>query len=288
MKKVLVTGSSGFIGRHLVAKLIELKYQVLESSGSASANLCIMGQVNKLPQADIIVHMAARSFIPDSFKDPQGFYSNNLISTLNILEKARKDGSKLIYLSTYVYGVPQYLPIDELHPVNPLNPYTQSKVMGEDLCRAYFRDFEVPSVVLRLFNVYGPGQGNTFFIPSILSQLKKPLIELQDSRPRRDFIFIDDVISAIVAATKYVSNGFDIFNVGSGKSVSISQLAEIIRTLSGTKAEIRFMEQIRQGEILDTVADISRIKSVLNWNTEVSLENGIRKILALDSKNGLF
>jgi len=279
MKKILVTGSSGFIGKHLIVKLKDLNFEVLECPGSAKINLCNIDQVEKLPTADIIVHLAAKSFIPDSFKDPQGFYSNNIQSTLNILDKARKEGSKLIYLSTYVYGRPEYLPVDELHPVSPLNPYTQSKVIGEDLCRAYHRDFGLPSVVLRLFNVYGPGQGTSFFIPSILAQLKKPLMELQDSRPRRDFIFIDDVVNAIISATEYVSDGFDILNVGTGKSVSVREVSELIRTISGSSVEIRFMDQIRQGEVLDTVADISRIKSVLNWEVEVSLEEGLKKTL---------
>lgn len=284
MKSVLVTGSSGFIGQTLLRSLDTKQYRIIECPSSHIVNLCNIDQINGLPKADVIIHLAAKSFIPESFVNPVSFYSNNLLSTLNILDKAKRDGSKVIFLSTYVYGNPEYLPIDESHSINPLNPYTQSKIICEELCRAYYRDFGVPSVVLRLFNVYGPGQGPSFIIPSILAQLKKPIIELKDSRPRRDFVYIDDVISAIIASTEYVSNGFDIFNVGSGISVSIKNVANIIKTLTATKAEIRFNEQTRKGEVLETVADISKIKSVLNWKAEVSMEDGLKRLIA-DSVN---
>jgi UDP-glucose 4-epimerase len=270
MKSVLVTGSSGFIGQTLVRSLDSKQYRIIECPSSQIVNLCNIEEIDALPKADVIIHLAAKSYIPESFINPVSFYSNNLLSTLNILDKAKRDGSKVIFLSTYVYGNPEYLPIDESHPINPLNPYTQSKIICEELCRAYYRDFSVPSVVLRLFNVYGPGQGPSFIIPSILAQLEKPIIELKDSRPRRDFVYIDDVISAIIASTEYVSIGFDIFNVGSGKSVSIKEVANIIKSLTGTKAVIRFNEQTRKGEVLDTVADIRKINSVLNWKAEVS------------------
>jgi nucleoside-diphosphate-sugar epimerase len=280
MKSVLVTGSSGFIGQTLVRSFDTNQYRIIECPSSQIVNLCNIEEINSLPKADVIIHLAAKSFIPESFVNPVSFYSNNLLSTLNILDKAKGDGSKVIFLSTYVYGNPEYLPIDELHPINPLNPYTQSKIICEDFCRAYYRDFGVPSVVLRLFNVYGPGQGNSFIIPSILAQLKKPIIELKDSRPRRDFVYIDDVVSAIIASTEYVSSGFDIFNVGSGKSVSIKEVSNIIKSLTGTSAEIRFNEQTRKGEVLDTVADIRKIKSVLNWIAEVSIEEGLKRLIA--------
>lgn len=279
MKSVLVTGSSGFIGQTLVRSLDTKQYRIIECPSSQIVNLCNIEEIDGLPKADVIIHLAAKSFIPESFVNPVSFYSNNLLSTLNILDKAKRDGSKVIFLSTYVYGNPEYLPIDESHPINPLNPYTQSKIICEELCRAYYRDFSVPSVVLRLFNVYGPGQGPSFIIPSILAQLEKPIIELKDSRPRRDFIYIDDVISSIIASTEYVSSGFDIFNVGSGKSVSIKEVANIIKSLTGTKAEIRFNEQTRKGEVLETVADIRKIKSVLNWKAEVSIEDGLKRLI---------
>jgi nucleoside-diphosphate-sugar epimerase len=285
MKSVLVTGSSGFIGQTLVRSLDSKQYRIIECPSSQIVNLCNIEEIDALPKADVIIHLAAKSYIPESFINPVSFYSNNLLSTLNILDKAKRDGSKVIFLSTYVYGNPEYLPIDESHPINPLNPYTQSKIICEELCRAYYRDFSVPSVVLRLFNVYGPGQGPSFIIPSILAQLEKPIIELKDSRPRRDFVYIDDVISAIIASTEYVSIGFDIFNVGSGKSVSIKEVANIIKSLTGTKAVIRFNEQTRKGEVLDTVADIRKINSVLNWKAEVSIEDGLKRLIFADSVN---
>jgi UDP-glucose 4-epimerase len=230
-----------------------------------------------LPKADVIVHLASKSFIPDSFKYPDIYYNNNFLSTLYLLEKARQENSRFVFASTYVYGSPQYLPIDESHPRQPLNPYTQSKVLCEDLCIAYNRDFKVPVTIFRPFNVYGPGQSDSFFIPTILRQLKEVTIQLQDPRPKRDFIFVDDVIDAFEKAINNENNSGVVYNLGSGISYSVSETVHLLKELSDSFAEINFSGIQRQGEVLETIAGIDRARKELGWSPQTLFIDGLRK-----------
>lgn len=276
MSKIWITGIRGFVGSSLSRALRSKSHEILDTGGSNILNLCHWEAVKSLPKQDIIIHLASKSFVPASFLDPQGFYNNNILSTLNVLEKAKMDGSRVIFLSTYVYGKPVYLPVDENHVKSPLNPYTQSKFICEGLCEAYFRDFGVPVTVFRPFNIYGPGQPSTFFIPTIINQLKNPEIQLNDSRPKRDFIFIDDVVEAIVKSVMNESFFFNVYNLGTGVSTSVEDTVKLIVSLSQSKAIVTFSHQVRQGEILDTVADISKIATELNWRPRVQLDQGLR------------
>lgn len=275
MRKILITGGNGFVGRSLSNLLKSKSEDIIDSVDIDTLNLCEWGAVTKIPKYDVIIHLAGRSFVPDSFKDPLNFYNNNIQSMLNMLEKAKADGSKVIFFSTYVYGSPQYLPIDENHIKNPLNPYTQSKLICEELCEAYHRDFGVPVTIFRPFNIYGPGQNLSFFIPTIINQINNEIIQLNDSRPKRDFIYIADVIEAVYLSINNNDNPFRIYNLGSGVSTSVKDIVDSIIKHSGSKALVRFSEEIRQGEILDTVADISKIKKELDWQPKITIEEGI-------------
>jgi UDP-glucose 4-epimerase len=197
--------------------------------------------------------------------------------TLNVLEKARKDKAKVIFLSTYVYGEPQYLPIDENHVTSPKNPYTQSKLICEQLCEAYFRDFTVSSTIFRPFNIYGPGQNFSFLIPTLFNQSKSTSIKLQDPRPKRDFIYVQDVVDAIIWSISNVSVGFDIFNLGSGSSISIGELASIIKQITKSNATLEFSNEIRKGEVLETIANCSKFQDHSSWSSQISLIEGLSR-----------
>jgi len=281
MRKILITGGNGFVGRSLSNLLKSKSEDIIDIVDIDTTNLCEWDAVAKIPQYDVIVHLAGKSFVPDSFKEPLNFYNNNIQSMLNMLEKAKVDGSKVIFFSTYVYGTPQYLPIDENHTKNPLNPYTQSKLICEELCEAYYRDFGVPVTIFRPFNIYGSGQNPSFFIPTIINQLNNEIIQLNDSRPRRDFIFIKDVIDAVYLSIINSENTLRIYNLGSGVSTSVKEIVDLIVKLSKSKAHIQFSERFRQGEILDTVADITKIKEELNWEPKVKIEEGIKLCLEI-------
>ncbi len=279
--KILITGGGGFIGKVLNSYLVKFDYDVLSLGDEIKIDLVNELSVKKLPKFDVIIHLGAKSFVPDSFSQPDFFYKNNINSTINVLEKAKTDNSKVIFLSTYVYGHPDYLPINENHKVSPLNPYTESKYICERLCVAYNRDFGVPITIFRPFNVYGPGQASSFFIPQVLNQLSGKIINLKDSRPRRDFIYVDDVVNAIEKSIFLDPlGGVYVFNLATGVSTSVRDIVEIILKYSHQKPEVIFSNEYRKGEILDTVADITRIKSTLNWNYKYDIELGLKSVVS--------
>lgn len=273
--KTVVTGSSGFVGKRLVERLRSAGHEVIPLDIAEGIDLTCREQVADIPAFDCAFHLAARTFVPDAFKNPYDFYFSNVVSTLNMLELCRKHKAKFVYTSSYVYGPPQYLPIDEQHPVVSHNPYAQSKLIGEDLCRAYWRDFSVSSCILRPFNIYGPGQKGDFLIPSIIQQARKGRIVLKDPRPRRDFIYVDDVVSAYLACMQYSSAGVEVFNIGSGESIPVT---EVSRTIAKqfSAVEVVFTGEQRPNEVLDTVADITKARNLLNWNPEVFFKKGIQ------------
>lgn len=286
--KVLVTGHKGFIGSHLFSRLIEESnlnnYDVITSEG---INLQESTNVKKIPKVSLIVHLAAKTYIPDSFLKPEEYYQNNILSTLNILEKAKADGARVIFLSTYIYGVPKYLPVDEIHPSNPMNPYTQSKLICEQLCEAYSRDFSLNVAILRPFNIYGPGQASNFFIPTIISQINSATISLHDPKPKRDYIFINDLIDVIMLFVNQKFKGFEIFNVGTGESYSVEEVVDLILKFSKSKASVEYSNQTRKGEVNDCKASIEKLTNKFGWKPSISIEAGLQTLLEINSRSRL-
>ncbi|MBN1895720.1 GDP-mannose 4,6-dehydratase [bacterium] len=228
---------------------------------------------------DIIVHLASKSFVPDSFNHPREFLHHNMLSTLHVLELARKNKARVIYMSSYLYGEPNKLPVDEEHPLKPHNPYATSKLAGEQLCRCYQSDFNVPVTLFRPFNIYGPGQNEAFLIPSIIRQMKDGHVELMDPRPKRDFVYVEDVVDAIALEIRMKREGMNIYNLGYGKSVSIQEIVDLLNELYGKPLAVHFKNEYRKNEILDIVADIGKIKSELGWQPKYSMRAGLNRIL---------
>ena len=245
MTNVAVTGSSGFVGAHLVEKLKSLNINVIEIDEKTGIDITDWHQLEPLKNFNIIFHLAAKTYVPQSFEHPRDFFHTNIVGTLNILELCRINKSKMVFVSSYVYGQPQYLPIDERHPVSASNPYSQSKIIAEQLCTAYNRDFNLPVIILRPFNLYGRGQNENFLIPTIIKQVKTGKIILKDSRPNRDFLHIDDFTDLLVKAGQYDKSSFEIFNAGSGKSFSVKQVGDIICDLAGSDSVIEYQDQQR-------------------------------------------
>lgn len=278
-KRVAITGSNGFIGRHLLSLLKNPIYDIIEISREKDKNICEWESLQNLPKCDFVIHLAAKTYVPESFNEPRLFYETNFIATLNALELSKNWGASFIYVSSYLYGSPQYLPVDEMHPIHPHNPYAQTKLVSENLCEGYFRDFDIPITVFRLFNVYGPEQRGAFLIPEIINQMKTGKVVLRDSRPKRDYIHVNDVILALKAAVDKDLTGYNLFNLGSGISYSVKSLVEFIMKASKKSFEVKFTNEYRKGEVLDSVADIRVVKEVLGWSPTISLEDGIRDIL---------
>ncbi len=279
MKTIAVTGSSGFVGTHLINLLQTNGFNTIELDIQKGFDLNDWNQCKNIVNVDVIVHLAARSFVPDSFIYPRDFYTLNIQTTINALEIARLNLAKFIYFSSYLYGEPEYLPVDENHRLNPHNPYAQSKLIGEKLCEAYHRDFGLPISIFRPFNIYGPGQAASFLLPSIVNQLKSGIIILKDPRPKRDFIHVQDVASAVMADIDQNRNELNTFNIGSGKSHSVSEIVNLLTKQVNMPVEVNYTNEFRQGEVMDTVADISKIASVLKWKPSVHIENGLKSLI---------
>ncbi|MDP6381491.1 MAG: SDR family oxidoreductase, partial [Phycisphaerae bacterium] len=210
--KIAVTGSSGFVGSALVRKLAEVGAEVIEVDLAGGIDITDWTQVKNLPRFDVLMHLAAKTFVPDSYENPRDFYFTNVVSTMNVLELCRQREARMVFTSSYVYGRPRRLPIDESHPLAAFNPYAQTKLIGEALCEGYHRDFDLRIVILRPFNIYGPKQSGPFLIPTIINQAESGKIVLKDPDPRRDLLYRDDVVNAYVRAAEYTRAPFEVFN----------------------------------------------------------------------------
>ena len=278
MTRIIVTGSSGFVGKHLVKKLKNIGFDVIEVTRK-------YGEIteaitwNSLPKADVVVHLAAKSFVPDSWTNISDFFSCNLGGTIEALNYCKSRNSKLVYVSSYLYGNPKKLPIKESDELSVNNPYALTKKMAEAACNFYAENMGVPVTILRPFNVYGVGQSDQFLIPSLIKQITTQYeIHVKDIVPKRDYVYIEDLTSAIAKAINYQTS-FDIFNIGSGVSHSVKDLIDIIQHTAGTSHPVYSQSSRRKNEIMDTIADISHAKKFLNWEPLWSLSEGIKDTL---------
>jgi UDP-glucose 4-epimerase len=285
-KRILVTGASGFIGSYLVNELRRRKAEVFELDvrNEKPVDLLDWEQTRefggKLGKVDLVFHLAALMFVPYSFENPGEIYKVNLLGTLNVLELCRLyDIKKVVFASSYVYGLPQYLPVDEQHPLQPGTPYARSKLLGEWLCEAYCRDFGLKCVILRPFNVYGEGQRGDFLFPSIINQLGSGKIELMDAEPKRDFVHVNDMVEAYLKAGEYDGADFNMFNIGYGKSYSVREIVDKVVEAWGKEVNVSYQSNRRRNEIMDVVADITKARKELNWEPEIDIDQGIERVV---------
>jgi nucleoside-diphosphate-sugar epimerase len=283
MKIIAVTGSNGFIGKQLIPVLKSLGYTVLEISRHKGLDIADWNSVKDLPKCDVLIHLAAKTFVPDSFDNPRAFYDINQTVTTNAMELARLWQAKIIHMSSYFYGPPQYLPVDENHPLHPHNPYAQTKLISENIVSGYSRDFNLSGIIFRLFNIYGPNQDDSFLIPTILNQVKKGKLVLKDPRPKRDFIHVFDVVDAIVTSIETSFDDLEIVNLGSGVSYSVEEIVDLFKQYTPQSFEVVYTNEYRKGEVLDSVASNSKIINLLGWQPKVSIDNGIAQLLKNES-----
>lgn len=200
IQKVLITGGRGFIGRNLTKYLSEQGFEVKSLSSQEFDVLKEHdGKEWKKEGIDHVVHLAGKTYVPDSWREPERFLTVNVLGTLRMIEFCRELGIGMTYVSAYIYGQPERIPIEECAKVRPNSPYAQSKYMAEELCEFFCEYYAMDISVLRLFNVYGPGQSEKFLIPFIIKQTlgNEEAITLQDLTPKRDYVYIDDICRAI-------------------------------------------------------------------------------------------
>jgi nucleoside-diphosphate-sugar epimerase len=276
-----VTGSQGFIGSQLCRRLERAGLSILGLQ-SASSDVTLSATWDRLPKARVLYHLAGKTYVPESWESEHDYFRVNTQGTTEALRYCRKNKSQIVLASAYVYGIPNSVPISEATPINPNNPYAMSKYQAELQCRFFSTYYGVTGRILRVFNVYGPGQNKRFLIPSIISQvISCDRIEVRDLTPRRDYIYVDDVIDAFVLAGNPTET-MSAFNIASGISYSVAQVVREIQISANKSLEVRTISQSRQQEILETRADVTKARKVLGWKAKTSFETGIR--LTLDSE----
>jgi len=304
--KVLVTGGAGFIGSHVVDRLAEMGVEVLVVD-----NL-FTGKVENLQKAlehgnvrffegdirdggivervvgevEAVVHLAAIASVPFSVENPVLTNDVNVGGTLNLLDACvRKDVQRFVFVSSCaVYGEPSYLPVDEEHPVKPLSPYAASKVSAEVYCEVFGRVYGLGVVVLRLFNVYGSRQRGEDDYSGVISKFLenmacgRPLVVFGDGEQTRDFVHVDDVVDAVLLALESEGAVGEVFNVGSGRSVSVNELVGVMGEVFGVEVEVVY-EKERAGDIRASCSDISKAQRILGYRPRVTLESGLRRLV---------
>lgn len=277
-KTFVITGAGGFIGRAAVARLSAMGHEIRALGREVDVTKDNLG----LKQGDHVLHLAGATGVDESWADAVGFTRNNVVGTASVLEQARVAGATVVYLNTYCYGVPQYLPIDEKHPVATLTPYHVTKMQAEALCRFYAEERGLRTTALRVFNVFGPGQGTRFVIPRIIEQVLDPAtdrIEVSDLKPSRDFVHVDDLIDACLLVADG-QPGFGCYNVGSGRSISVGDLIAMVQALAGVSKTVVDNRKIRRNEIDDVRADTTKLRTAFGWEPRISLLEGLRQCLS--------
>jgi dTDP-glucose 4,6-dehydratase len=303
--KLLVTGSEGFIGSHLVEALIVAGHQVTALVQYNSFNS--VGWLDTLPKAaqeavtvvmgdvrdagsvrsvvqghDRVAHLAALIAIPYSYTAPHSYYETNALGTLNVLDACRDFGvERLVHTSTSeVYGSAQYVPIDEKHPLVGQSPYSASKIAADQLAHSYWASFGLPVTTLRPFNAYGPRQSQRAFIPSVMVQILSGLttLRLGSLAPTRDLTFVKDTAQGFVTALESEAGLGEVFNMGSGFEISMGDVVDMIRGISGRPLEVtEDAERLRPeaSEVERLWSDSSRMKNTFGWSPERANTEGL-------------
>ena len=303
--RVLVTGGAGFIGSHMVDRLVNDgcdvsvidnlstgKLDNIQRHLSADKVDFVKGDIRdaslvtkSVTSADVVIHFAAVTSVPFSVANPDLTFDVNLLGTLNLMRACvEANVDKFVFVSSCaVFGDPEFLPVNEEYPTDPISPYAESKLLAERYCLGFHHRRLLRGVVLRFFNVYGPRQGMndysgviTRFIERV--KQKQPLVIYGDGSQTRDFVNVNDVVEAVLASIESDNAEGEVFNIGSGTPSSINELAKTILELARLDLEIRH-EKPRTGDIKDSYADISKAKEFLGYEPRVSLKDGLRGLL---------
>ena len=308
MKKILVTGADGFIGSHLVEKLLKNKdYQVtalaqynsfnnwgwLEQFYKKYSNLKIVtGDIRDKnlcedisKNQDKVFNLAALIAIPYSKIAFESYLNTNIIGTFNILNAAKKNKvKKVIHLSTSeVYGTQKYLPIDENHPLDPKSPYAATKIAADAIAKSFFNSYDLKIIIARPFNTYGPRQSARAIIPTIISQIlkKKHSIKLGNLEPLRDFTYVEDTCDALIKLSKSKING-EVVNIGCNKSISIKELFHLIKELMNSNIKLNIDTQRKRKknfEVHHLKCNNKKLIKVTKFKPKHNLKLGLKKTI---------
>ena len=302
--RVCVTGGEGFIGSHLVERLVRDgasvrvlalynpfgRYGWLDPASHPEVEL-LAGDVrdpgrvlHAVDGVDVVFHLAALGGIPYSYLAPASYVQVNIEGTVNVAEACRRAGvRRLVHTSTSeTYGTARTVPIAEDHPMQPQSPYSASKIGADNMALSYHHAFGLPVAVVRPFNVYGPRQSTRAVIPTILTQLHKGTKELHlgATAPTRDFTYVDDTVAGFLAVATCDRAVGEVVNIGSGEEISIGDLVRLLIEISGVDAAI-VTDDVRMrpaaSEVERLLADTTRARAWTGWAPQVSLRDGLRR-----------
>ena len=306
-KRVLITGADGFIGSHLTEFVFQRggviralsQYNSFNNWGWLEDISCldkidvVCGDVRDpnfcreiTQDIDVVFHLAALIAIPYSYTAPDSYVETNIRGTLNICQAAKANGcSRVIHTSTSeVYGTAQYVPIDEKHPLQPQSPYSASKIGADAMAMSFYNAFELPVTIARPFNTYGPRQSARAVIPTIIGQIAagKKQIKLGDVSPTRDFNYVKDTCRGFAALAESDKTVGEAVNIGSNYEISIGDTLNLIRKIMNSDVEFITDEQRlrpEKSEVHRLWCDNSKIKKLTGFETEYSLERGLRETI---------
>ncbi len=307
MKTVLVTGADGFIGSHLTEMLVNKGYKVkalsqynsfnnwgwLDSVNCKEEIEIFTGDIrdadyclNISKDVDFIFHLAALIGIPFSYVSPRSYVDTNVNGTLNICQAAKKNNvERLIHTSTSeVYGTAQYVPINELHPLQPQSPYSASKISADAMAMSFFNSFDLPLTIARPFNTYGPRQSARAIIPTIITQIAtgKKKIELGDLSPTRDFNYVEDCCRAFIMLADSEKTIGETVNIGSNSEISIADTLKLIKKLMSSDVAFVSDEQRKRpkkSEVFRLWCDNKKINDLTGYKSQIDIEEGLKKTI---------
>lgn len=315
MKKILVTGSDGFIGSHLTEELVKAGYQVKAFVYYNSFNT--WGWLDTLPsdvmknveifQGDVrdpngvkeamkgtaaVFHLAALIAIPFSYHSPDTYVDTNIKGTLNILQAAREqDLERVLVTSTSeVYGTAQYVPMDEKHPFQGQSPYSATKIGADRLAESFYRSFQLPVSIVRPFNTFGPRQSARAVIPTIITQLlaRKEKIHLGSLTPTRDFNYVKDTVNGFIKIYESEKTIGEEINIATQHEISIGELAEeLIRQINPNAKIVCDEERLRpeKSEVNRLLGSNKKIKELTDWKPVYSFEEGLSETISFFKDN---
>jgi nucleoside-diphosphate-sugar epimerase len=277
-RQYIVTGATGFVGRRLVDRLTALGHRVHALSRQSGFDV----RRDEFPAdpVDHVFHLAARTGVTEAWNDPLDFFDVNAFGTFRVLEQCRRRGFSLCYVGSFLRGGEGEAAAKETDAIRPDNPYALSKHIAEQACAFYSSQFGLKTVTLRPANIYGPGQGQNFLIPHVISQLldeQAAEILVQDLAPRRDYIHVDDVVDAMLLSMTAPAGS--IFNLGTGAAYSVEEIIRCSCQVAGRQKPYRAIGRPRTHEIAEARMDATAARQILGWYPKISLQRGLQSVI---------